>query len=78
MIDDFDRMELRQELLHGIYSYGFKDPSELQALAIALIKQGRSVIAQAQSGTGRTGAFTLGILEPVDLSLEKTQALVGK
>jgi translation initiation factor 4A len=75
-VDDFDSMGLRDELLHGIYSYGFKHPSEIQSLAIAPIKEGRSVIAQAQSGTGKTGAFTVGILERVNLSEATTQALV--
>jgi translation initiation factor 4A len=75
-IDNFDHMKLRQELLHGIYSYGFKNPSEIQSLAIVPIKLGRSCIAQAQSGTGKTGAFTIGILDNLELSSKTTQAIV--
>lgn len=75
-IDDFDQMELKPDLLHGIYSYGFKVPSDIQALAIKPIKQGRNVIAQAQSGTGKTGAFSIGILENINTDEKLTQAIV--
>ena len=75
-IDDFDQMDLNQELLHGIYSYGFKNPSEIQSLAIKPICDKRSVIAQAQSGTGKTGAFAIGILNNIELELRVTQAVV--
>jgi superfamily II DNA/RNA helicase len=61
-------MDLRQDLLHGLSSCGFKRPSEIQSLAIALIKQGRSVFAQAKFGASKTAAFTLGILDQIDLS----------
>lgn len=75
-VDDFDQMGLREQLLHGVYSYGFKHPSEIQGLAVKPIKQGRSVIAQAQSGTGKTGAFTIGILDSLDLASATTQSIV--
>ncbi|KAH0793221.1 eukaryotic initiation factor 4A-III [Histomonas meleagridis] len=75
-IDDFEQMGLNQQLVHGIYSYGFKHPSDIQSLAIQPIIEKRQVIAQAQSGTGKTGAFGIGILNNLDLSLQKTQALV--
>jgi translation initiation factor 4A len=69
-------MELKTPLLHGIYSYGFKNPSEIQSLAVTPIREGRCVVAQAQSGTGKTGAFTIGILDSIDLSSRTTQALI--
>ncbi|KAH0785173.1 ATP-dependent RNA helicase eIF4A [Histomonas meleagridis] len=75
-IDDFEQMGLKQQLLHGIYSYGFKHPSDIQALAIQPVIEKRQVIAQAQSGTGKTGAFSIGILNNIDLDLDETQALV--
>ena len=75
-IDDFDHMDLAPNLLHGVYSYGFKHPSEIQSLAIKPIGLRRSVIAQAQSGTGKTGAFAIGILNNIVLSAPETQALV--
>jgi translation initiation factor 4A len=75
-IPDFDSMELNPQLLHGIYSYGFKQPSEIQSLAIHPIITGRHVIAQAQSGTGKTGAFSIGVLNTIRLEEHTTQALL--
>ena len=77
-IDDFDAMDLAPELLQGIYGYGFKRPSEIQAIAIGAIrdKSNRHVIAQAQSGTGKTGAFSIGVLSKIDTSVKTTQALI--
>lgn len=75
-IEDFDQMDLKPDLLHGIFSYGFKHPSEIQSLAIKPILLGRNVIAQAQSGTGKTGAFSIGILQNINTEEQTTQALV--
>ena len=58
-------MELKPELLRGIYAYGFERPSAIQERAIMPIITGRDVIAQAQSGTGQTAPFTLSILQRV-------------
>jgi translation initiation factor 4A len=69
-------MDFKPELVHGIYNFGFMHPSDIQSLAIQPIKEGRCVIAQAQSGTGKTGAFSIGILDIIDLSEKETQALV--
>lgn len=69
-------MGLREELLRGIYAYGFERPSAIQSRAIVPIVQGRDVIAQAQSGTGKTATFSIAILQSLDLSLKETQALV--
>lgn len=48
--DNFDDMNLREELLRGIYGYGFEKPSAIQQRAIIPCVKGRDVIAQAQSG----------------------------
>ena len=58
-------MELKPELLRGIYAYGFERPSAIQERAIMPIITGRDVIAQAQSGTGKTATFTISILQRV-------------
>jgi translation initiation factor 4A len=76
MTPDFDSMDLKPQLLHGIYSYGFKQPSEIQSLAIKPILDGRHVIAQAQSGTGKTGAFSIGVLNSIRIEERSTQALL--
>jgi superfamily II DNA/RNA helicase len=75
-ITDFEEMGLIPELVHGIFSYGFKSPSDIQALAIKPIVDRRQVIAQARSGTGKTGAFGIGILNNLDLTSQSTQAFV--
>jgi len=71
----FDHMDLPQELLRGIYAYGFEKPSEIQKKGIVPIAKGRDLIAQAQSGTGKTGTFTIGSLARIDVTLKQVQVL---
>jgi translation initiation factor 4A len=68
--------EISPDLLRGIYAYGFEKPSNIQQKSILSIIQKRDVIAQAQSGTGKTGAFTVAALQSVDVSKAKTQVLI--
>lgn len=75
-VDSFDYMGLNANLLRGIYAFGFEKPSSIQQRAIVPIIKGRDTIAQAQSGTGKTGAFSIGILQSIDVSLVACQALV--
>lgn len=72
----FDDMGLKEDLLRGVYAYGFEKPSKIQQTAIVPIVQGRNIIAQAQSGTGKTGTFGIGILQRIDTDSNSTQALV--
>eukprot|EP01040_Poterioochromonas_malhamensis_P000592 gene592-632_t len=72
----FDTMRLKEDLLRGIYAYGFERPSAIQQRAIVPIIQGRDVIAQSQSGTGKTAVFSIGILQSLDTTSNETQALV--
>lgn len=76
VLPTFDRMGLREELLRGIYSYGFERPSAIQQRAIKPIIKGRDVIAQAQSGTGKTATFSIGVLQSLDIQTRETQALI--
>ncbi|PPQ65575.1 hypothetical protein CVT26_000524 [Gymnopilus dilepis] len=64
------------DLLRGIYAYNFEKPSAIQQRAILPITQGRDVIAQAQSGTGKTATFSISILQSIDITVRETQALV--
>lgn len=75
-VDTFDELNLKKDLLRGIYAYGFEKPSSIQQKAILPIIKGRDVIAQAQSGSGKTGAFAIGSLEVIDLSKLEVQTLV--
>ena len=63
-------------VLRGIYAYGFENPSPIQQKAIPPMVDRRDMIAQAQSGTGKTGAFTVGTLNIIDTSKKTTQAIV--
>ena len=74
--ESFDDMELPENLLRGVYAMGFEKPSAIQQRAIIPIKGGRDLLAQAQSGTGKTGAFTIGSLSKVDPALRQVQVLV--
>merc|ERR1711976_996130 len=74
--ENFDDMNLREELLRGIYAYGFEKPSAIQSRAIVPCIKGMDVIAQAQSGTGKTATFSIAILEKIDTSLRECQALI--
>jgi len=75
-VESFDNMNLRDELLRGIYSYGFERPSAIQQKAIVPTVSGRDVIAQAQSGTGKTATFAIGALQQIDFSRRECQALI--
>jgi len=74
--ENFDDMALKEELLRGIYAYGFEKPSAIQQRAIVPCIKGMDVIAQAQSGTGKTATFSIAILEKIDTSLRECQALI--
>lgn len=76
IVDSFDNMELKAELLRGIYAYGFERPSAIQQRAILPVVKGHDVIAQAQSGTGKTATFSVSILQRLDLASKGTQALI--
>lgn len=69
-------MELKEQLLRGIYAFGFEKPSAIQQRAIVPCCTGRDVIAQAQSGTGKTATFSVSVLQRVDDKLPEVQALV--
>jgi translation initiation factor 4A len=72
----FDELNISENLLRGIYGYGFEKPSMIQHKSIPVLSSGKDVIAQAQSGTGKTGAFSIGSLCNVDPSLKHTQVIV--
>ena len=73
---DDENLNLNTKLLRGIYSYGFEKPSPIQKKAILPILSKKDVIAQAQSGTGKTGAFTVSVLQSIDPEINSTQAII--
>ena len=74
--DDEEKLNLKQPLLRGIYSYGFEEPSPIQQQAIIPLIRKKDIIAQAQSGTGKTGAFVVGALQLMDEKKKETQTLI--
>ncbi|KAE8667129.1 Eukaryotic initiation factor 4A-2 [Hibiscus syriacus] len=74
--DSFDAMGLQENLLRGIYAYGFEKPSAIQQRGIVPFCKGLDVIQQAQSGTGKTATFCSGILQQLDYAVVQCQALV--
>lgn len=72
----WESLNLKEKLLKGIYSVGFETPSFIQKKAIPIIATGKDLRAQAQSGTGKTGAFVIGTLQRIDENLKQTQVLV--
>lgn len=72
----FEDLALNDNLLRGIYSYGFEIPSAIQSKAIPFLMSKRDIIAQAQSGTGKTGAFVIGSLERIDVGVKATQVII--
>jgi translation initiation factor 4A len=75
-IQTWDQLDLHPNLLRGIYAFGFEKPSPIQQRAIKYIVEGRDVIGQAQSGTGKTATFTIGSLQRIDLTKFCTQVLI--
>ncbi|KAI6243687.1 RNA helicase [Aphelenchoides fujianensis] len=74
--ESFDQMGLKDELVRGIYSFGFEKPSAIQQRAIVPSCTGKDVIAQAQSGTGKTATFSISVLQRIDEKADHVQALV--
>ncbi len=75
--NSFDDMEfLSFDLMKGIFDYGFQYPSRIQNLTIKNIFDGYDIIAQSQSGTGKTGAFTIGALSIIDPKLNYPQVII--
>ena len=76
IVHSFEHMGLREPLLRGIYSYGFELPSAIQQKAIIPCCKGQDVIAQAQSGTGKTATFAVGILQQIDVAIDQCQVYI--
>jgi superfamily II DNA/RNA helicase len=76
IFNTWDELELHPDILRGIYAHGFEKPSPIQSKAIYPMLQGSDLIAQAQSGTGKTGSFTIGALSKVVISENSNQVLI--
>jgi translation initiation factor 4A len=75
-IKSWDDLDIDQSILRGIHSMGFENPSPIQQRAIKPISMGRDIVAQAQSGTGKTATFAIGALSRINATLNKTQVII--
>mmetsp|Transcript_27080 Transcript_27080/g.64320 ORF Transcript_27080/g.64320 Transcript_27080/m.64320 type:complete len:405 (+) Transcript_27080:39-1253(+) len=76
VIPTFEGMGLRDDLLRGVYAYGFEKPSAIQQRAIIPMISQRDVIAQAQSGTGKTAMISVSSLQSIDTHVREIQVLI--
>jgi len=74
--ETFDEMNLSEDILRGIYANGFERPSVIQQIAIKPIIEGNDLIGQAQSGTGKTGTFSIALLQRINFKIIEPQAIV--
>jgi ATP-dependent RNA helicase DeaD len=72
----FDQFQLSPPLMQAVQEIGYETPTPIQVKTIPLLMQGRDVIGQAQTGTGKTAAFALPILQKLDVGEKYVQALV--
>ncbi len=72
----FDELDLNPQILRGIQEMGFEEATPIQARAIPVLMEGSDVIGQAQTGTGKTAAFGIPLLQKVDGQNKSTQAIV--
>jgi len=76
MTDRFDELGLRPELVRAVAELGYEEPTPIQTRAIPALLDGRDILGQAQTGTGKTAAFALPMLQTLDLSFNGVQGLV--
>ena len=75
-VTKFEELQLDDRIIRAITEMGFEEASPIQAQAIAVVLEGRDMIGQAQTGTGKTAAFGLPLLQKVDPKVKKLQAIV--
>ena len=76
--DSFEDPELKinDETLKGIYSYGFEKPSQIQRVGIKPIIDGKDIVIQSHSGTGKTATFIIGLLQRINININETQCII--
>ncbi|MBX3053082.1 MAG: DEAD/DEAH box helicase [Caldilineaceae bacterium] len=76
MSNEFDRLNLRAELVQAVTDEGYTEPTPIQSAVIPVLLTGKDVIGQAQTGTGKTAAFALPLLQTIEAGLGPVQGLV--
>lgn len=72
----FEELTISSKLMKGIVEMGFEEATPIQAQAIPAIMEGRDIVGQAQTGTGKTAAFAIPVLEKIQLDSKKLQAVI--
>lgn len=72
----FEDLGLSESVLRALDEYGYKEPTPIQVKTIPFIMEGKDVIGQSQTGTGKTASFGLPLIESIDVSLNKVQAII--
>ena len=75
-IPTFEQLELVDPLLTALKQLGYETPTQIQEKSIPLLLEGRDILGQAQTGTGKTAAFALPLLQRIDLNSRVPQVLV--
>jgi ATP-dependent RNA helicase DDX6/DHH1 len=76
--NDFEEFCLKRELLMGIFEKGWEKPSPIQEASIPIALSGKDILARAKNGTGKTGAYSIPVLEQVDPKLDVIQGINRK
>jgi len=74
--NEFEDYCLKRELLMGIFEKGWEKPSPIQEASIPIAQSGRDVLARAKNGTGKTGAYSIPILDSIDISKDYIQGMI--
>jgi ATP-dependent RNA helicase DDX6/DHH1 len=74
--NEFEDFCLKRELLMGIFEKGWEKPSPIQEASIPIAQSGRDILARAKNGTGKTGAYTIPILDQIDPSKDYIQGMI--
>jgi len=72
----FDELNLSEEILNAVKDMGFEEASPIQSEAIPLVMEGKDIIGQAQTGTGKTAAFAIPVIEKIDTERKELQAVI--
>ena len=75
-INEWEDLNAKTPLLRGIYANGYEKPSPIQRKAILPLFEKKDIIAQAQSGTGKTACFSIGALQLIDIEKKAPQAII--
>ena len=75
-IQKFSDLGISEEIIRAVEEMGYTQPSPIQSQAIPFLLQGRDVIGQAQTGTGKTAAFAIPIIDLVDPDFNRPQAII--